>query len=153
MPAEHAPDSPLLLVREAELPALGREDTIALLAEELAARLPCAAAVLRDSALEREASEPTYLGKGMALPHARVAGLERSGICVAHAAAGITWHGEKAQLIVFLAVPEEAPELYLQLLSRLLRWRLGLPEDALDAPGIPTDTWRQQLQGILDSLA
>ncbi len=141
------------MVRADELPPMGWQETLALLAGEMAARLPATAAELLASALEREASEPTYLGKGMALPHARVAGLGRAGICVAHAARGIAWHEERAQLVIFVAVPEEAPELYLKLLSKLVRWRLRLSDEALAAAPIPAGAWQQELQGIIGGIA
>ncbi len=105
---------------------------------------------LIDAAMEREYCEPTFLGKGMALPHARVAGLAQAGVCIAHAPAGIPWHDNRAQLIVFLAVPQEAPELYLQLMSKLVRWRLRLPDEHLVAPTLPAAEWEEELRSLLN---
>ncbi len=123
-------------------------DSPAAAIEQLAAAFAQQAAMaearpLVDTALQREATEPTYLGKGMALPHARVAGLARPGICVAHSAAGIPWHTERAHLVIFIAVPEEQPELYLHLMSQLVRWRLRLADDR------PTPAWPQELREAL----
>ncbi len=136
------------MVRAEDLPALDWQETIALLSEEMAAPLATPAAALVASAMEREQSEATFLGKGMALPHARVAGLAQAGICVARSVAGINWHEQKAHLIAFLAVPEEAPNLYLQLMSRLVRWRLTLAEAALSSGPVPAD-WEQELHALL----
>ncbi len=109
-----------------------------------AAGLPDAQPLI-DSAMEREYSEPTFLGRGMALPHARVAGLAQAGICIAHDPAGIPWHENRAQLIVFLAVPEESPELYLHLMGKLVRWRLRLPDEQLHTPTLPAAAWKEEL--------
>lgn len=79
---------------------------------------------LADSALEREASEPTYVGRGLAIPHARVEGWEEAGVYVAQSEEGIPWPEEAARLIILLTVPAETPGLYLQILSRLVRWRM-----------------------------
>ncbi len=149
--ATPAPAHPFLLHVQAEpLRAANHVEAIALLAATLAQKAGLAdARALVHSALQREESEPTYLGKGMALPHARVAGLPCAGVCVAHAAAGIPWNAERAQLVIFLAVPEERPELYLQLMSRLVRWRLRLPADALESPTPPTTVWEDELRALL----
>lgn len=80
------------------------------------------AAILR-SAQEREALEPTYIGRGVAVPHARVAGLPGASVLIAPCRQGIPWPDEEAHLIIFLAVPEERPDVYLQLLGAVMRWR------------------------------
>ncbi len=140
----------LITIQETELHAADWKEAISRLATQFACEAGLTDATpLMESAMQREDCEPTYIGKGMALPHARVAGLEKAGVCVAHSAAGIPWHAERAQLIIFIAVPEEAPELYLQLMSRLVRWRLRLPEEALAAPTLPAATWREELLAAL----
>lgn len=76
------------------------------------------------SALEREAQEPTYVGRGLAVPHARVAGLPAAAIYIAACEPAIAWPQDAADTVVLLAVPAEQPELYLQLLSQVMRWRM-----------------------------
>lgn len=76
------------------------------------------------SALEREALEPTYVGRGLAVPHARVAGLPAAAIYIAACEPAIAWPQDAADTVVLLAVPAEQPELYLQLLSQVMRWRM-----------------------------
>lgn len=85
-------------------------------------------------AREREEEIGTYLGHGTALPHARVPGLAGPLLCVARSSAGIPWPEQRAHLIFFLAVPEHQPELYLQFVSRLLRWRTKAPASLLEGP-------------------
>ncbi len=152
MPVPPSAQLPELLihVQAEELCAANQQEALSQMAAILArkAGLPNARALL-DSALQREESEPTYLGKGMALPHARVAGLPCAGVCVAHAAAGIPWQTERAQLLIFLAVPEETPELYLHLMSRLVRWRLRLADSDLARPLLPAAEWKQTLYTLL----
>ena len=84
-------------------------------------------------ALDREQVESTYVGLGLAVPHARVQGLQRAGVYVAFSRDGIPWPAEEAHLIVLLIVPWENPELHLQLLSRIVRWRKNLTEAELYA--------------------
>lgn len=111
--------------RAAALPAeLTREACIRLLAQEVAElHFADMAELLAESALEREAEDSTYLGRGLAVPHARVAGLPAAAIYVA-CGAGVPWPDEAADCVALLCVPAECPELHLQLLSRVVRWRM-----------------------------
>ena len=115
-----------VLYAERSCPAdwvMGRESCIRMLAEEVAERwFPGLGAVLAASALSREAEEATYLGRGLAVPHARVAGLSAAAVLVMRDAS-VPWPTEPADCGVLLCVPEEMPELHLQLLSRVVRWR------------------------------
>ena len=45
----------------------------------------------------------------------------------------IPWPDAPVSLVAFLAVPEEQPELYLQMLGRLMRWRIRCTEPQLTA--------------------
>lgn len=84
-------------------------------------------------ALDREQVESTYIGLGLAVPHARVHGLRRPGVYVTFSRVGIPWPTEEAHLIALLIVPWENPEIHLQLLSRTVRWRKSLTEAELYA--------------------
>lgn len=123
-------DQALLRVREEALPAAGREETLRLMAGEVAAFLLPGegAAGVAEDAWQRELAEPTYIGMGLAIPHARVSGLEQPALYMAYSHAGIPWPYEEAHFIALLVVPLEAPELHLQLLARLVRWRKSLTE-------------------------
>lgn len=127
-------ESPLVMVRAEELPeTMSSAEVVKLLAHELAVQLGADSSVVEAAAILREESEPTYVGRGMAVPHARVSGLPRAAMYVARARKGIHWGGGDARLIVFTAAAEERPEQYLQLLSAAMRWRLHFPggEEAL----------------------
>lgn len=105
-------------------PGISREELIRLLAHEAAEQFfPGKGAELAGAALAREAEEPTYLGRGLAVPHARLAGLSVAAVYVAHGS-GVCWPDEAVDCVVLLCVPEEQPELHLQLLGRIVRWRM-----------------------------
>lgn len=95
---------------------------ISLLCNEVAELyFPNAAEALTRSALEREELEPTYVGRGLAIPHARVEGLPHAAIYTATAPQGIDWNGNTATTITLLVVPADQPELYLQMMSQVVR--------------------------------
>lgn len=112
--------------RNTPLPAdVSYPDAIRLLCREATAtHCPESAESAVRSALEREAQEPTYVGRGMAIPHARVEGLANACVYLAHSEAGILWPEEAAHTVVLLIVPAEQPDLYLQLLRRTVKWRM-----------------------------
>lgn len=99
-------------------------EVVSLLAHEVAAQLGVDCSVVESAALVREESESTYVGRGMAVPHARVSALPVAAMYVARSRKGISWGGGEARLVVFTAAAEEQPEQYLQLLSAAMRWRL-----------------------------
>ncbi len=127
-------ESPLVMVRAEELPeTMSPAELVSLLAREVAAQLGVDSSVVEAAALLREESEPTYVGRGMAVPHARVSGLPLAAMYVARSRKGIPWGDGEARLVVFTAAAEEKPEQYLQLLSAAMHWRLRFPggEEAL----------------------
>lgn len=111
--------------RQDALPAgLTREACIRLLAHEVAElHFPGHGEAIAQSALAREAEEATYLGRGLAVPHARVADLPVAVVYVTRGA-GVLWPDDAAECVVLLCVPESQPELHLQLLGRIVRWRV-----------------------------
>ena len=117
-----------ILITEREAPILasqGHSNTIAQLCRELAAlHFEHHAEALISSALEREELESTYVGRGLAVPHARVEGLPQAAVYIARCETAIGWPDDAADTIILLAVPAEQPELYLQLLSKVMRWRM-----------------------------
>ena len=119
--------TPILITeRETALPSeQGYHSSIARLCHELAAlHFEQQAESLTASALEREELESTYVGRGLAVPHARVSGLPAAAVYIARCEAPIPWPEEQADTVIFLAVPAEQPELYLQLLGKIMRWRM-----------------------------
>lgn len=87
------------------------------------------------SALAREEEESTYLGRGLAVPHARLEGLPAPLVCLAPCPDGTEWNGEQATLVALLVVPAEHPELHLALLGTLAR-HLSTHRNAPDLPAL-----------------
>lgn len=130
-------DTPLpisLYVANEDLPHNQQDSILQALSRAMADRIgrEHEAAILR-SAREREALEPTYIGRSIAVPHARVRELPGASVLIARCSIGAPWPVELAKLIIFLAVPEERPDIYLQLLGGIMRWRhsLGLTQEQL----------------------
>lgn len=99
------------------------------------------------SALQREAEDSTCVGRALAVPHARVAGLSCAGIYLARTSPEVHWPVETVRMVAFLAVPEETPEVYLQMLGQLVRWWMQECAEYGDSVHI------QPMQVLADSLA
>ncbi len=71
--------------------------------------------------IERENANDTVVSNGIAIPHARLDGLQRPYVGVATSAQGIPFTDDKppAHLILLLLIPREQPGLYLQILRAL----------------------------------
>ena len=82
---------------------------------------PEAADSICQSALRREEEECTLVGRGLAVPHARVKGLPHATVYTAHCPSGLPWPEDAAEVVALLVVPEEDPDLHLTLLSTLIR--------------------------------
>lgn len=79
---------------------------------------------LLTAVLERENKMPTGVGKGVALPHALIPGLNRVYVAVGFSRAGIDFQspdGEPATMAVLMLFPEEAHERRIRLLAQLSR--------------------------------
>lgn len=107
------------------------------------------------SAREREQLAPTWIGLGMAVPHARIPSLTAAGVIAVRCPQGVVWtpEGDRANLIFFLTVPEESPELHLHLLSRLMRWRRSLKLTEQELLALPTEEWEAGLREALGTSA
>ena len=140
----------LVWVREDELPTgEAHVDLVRLLAGELAELTGWRKRTLVNTALDREAQDSTYLGYGLAIPHARVFGLTQPAVYLARSTPGVDWQGCPARLVFLIVVPEECPEWHLQLLSRIVRWRQksGLTEDEMVS--MPADKLTATLRELL----
>ena len=140
----------LVWVREEELPTeMNHVEMVRLMAGELAEHTGWRRRTLVNTALEREAQESTYLGYGLAIPHARVFGLTQPAVYLARSTSGVDWEGSNARLVFLVVVPEECPEWHLQLLSRIVRWRQksGLTEDEMVS--MPADELAAALRELL----
>jgi CBS domain containing-hemolysin-like protein len=83
--------------------------------------LPLPLGKLVTAVLERERAMSTYLGNGLAIPHARIEGLEKPTILFARSEEGIPTRkpDEKAHLIFILLTPAGAPRAQVRLLARI----------------------------------
>ncbi len=114
-----------LLNRSGELPqGLTREEVVSLMAREVAGIcFPGLVDEVVAAALEREAAESTYLGRGLAVPHARVKDLSESVVYIA-SGLDVAWGEDSADCVALLCSPADCPDVHLQLLSKLVRWRM-----------------------------
>ena len=117
---------PDLLVTDGDLLALTGETPEAAI-KEMVGRIPGpllpAGADVAGLAIAREREMPTDLGFGMAVPHARVAGLERPLVVFGRSPGGVVFDPqspEPVRLIFLLVTPEDQPNLQVLLLSQLV---------------------------------
>jgi len=135
-----------LLTEELVFPALdahGSDEVIDTLAMRLAAyHRDIDREVLVHALRERERQVTTALGDGVAIPHARLTGLDRTVAAFARSRAGVPWEsldGRPTHLVFLLAGPADLPGAYLKVLagvSRLLsdeRCRARLMEAETEA--------------------
>lgn len=86
-----------------------------------AAELPAAREKIIRAVLEREIEMSTYLGEGLAVPHARLEGIERPVVIFAQSKAGVPVKGagESIHLFFILLTPLSAPQFQVRLLARI----------------------------------
>ena len=124
-----------------ELPSLDTPSFLKALAAEAAARIPAVdEKELLARLLEREEERSTGVGGGLALPHARVSGLERTVLLVGRVRDGLDFgapDGRPVDLLFVLLSPADASSEHLRLLARVAR--IFAPEGILEklraAPG------------------
>lgn len=70
---------------------------------------------------ERETQSPTYLGGGIAIPHARTSAVSRIVVAVGQSRHGIGWgsHRELARLVLLVGVPRDEIPGYLEAVRRI----------------------------------
>ena len=121
-PSALRPDRVLLgLVAETLDGALGA------VARELAGEAGVPAERLVEALLERERTQSTALGRGVALPHARIASLSRSHVAVARLTRAIDLRapdGLPVDLLLVVMSPAGEPADHVSLLAKLAR-RMG----------------------------
>ncbi len=83
--------------------------------------LPFPAARIQKAVEERERLMSTYLGRGLAVPHARLEGLKKPVLVFARSDEGIPVEGwdEKAHLLFLILTPAENPRVQARLLARI----------------------------------
>lgn len=83
--------------------------------------LPLPVEQLVRAVLERERIAPTYLGRGIAMPHARLKDLDRPVMAFARSAEGIPLQGQKERvhLVFLLLTPAGQPRIHQKLQARI----------------------------------
>lgn len=83
--------------------------------------LPLPAERIAAAVLEREARFSTYLGRGLAIPHARLDGLDKPVLLFARSEQGIPLPGreERVRLLFLLLTPAQATHTQVRLLGRI----------------------------------
>jgi CBS domain containing-hemolysin-like protein len=86
-----------------------------------AAELPLPREKIERAVLEREKDISTYLGHGVAVPHARLDGLDRPVLIFAQSQEGVpvTGTNEHIHLLFLLLTPASAPQYQVRLLARI----------------------------------
>lgn len=91
----------------------------------------------RDAVWAREGMSDTVVGEGIALPHARIDGIDRPYVCVSTVTPGVLFSEWKplVRLIILVLIPEDTPDLYLQILKALSKI-LVKPDVAAEVAGL-----------------
>jgi len=103
-----------------------KEEVLEELARALAAAEPSLAADrLLEVLREREALQSTGIGEGVAIPHGKIAGLERLVASFARSVKGVDFEsidGQPTHLFFLLVVPEHSGGQHLKALARISRF-------------------------------
>ncbi len=86
-----------------------------------ASELPLPVDKIVKAVLERERAMSTYLGNGLAIPHARLEGLDKPALIFARSDAGTPIKGreDKAHFLFVLLTPSGSPRVQVRLLARI----------------------------------
>ncbi len=84
----------------------------------------CAPDHIYNTVLAREAERSTAMGRGVAIPHARLAGVDGISLALGRSAEGIAWgapDGRSVNFIFMIVGPAKASQEYLRLLADISR--------------------------------
>lgn len=118
-----------ILVKDAVILDLAAHEKNAILEEmsnALAAAEPSVSAKrLLEVLIEREGLQSTGIGEGVAIPHGKIAGLDRLMATFARSTAGVDFDsidGQPTQLYFLLVVPDQSGGQHLKALARISRF-------------------------------
>ena len=119
-----------------DLPAADRQQALRALSERVSERgLVRNADSLYDKLWEREQLGSTGIGGGIAIPHCKLAGLEKGVVAIGLGREGVSFgaaDGLPVDLFFLVVSPSESPAEHLQILAALSRWiKAGGHADAL----------------------
>jgi len=103
-------------------PATSQNELLRFMSEKVAASSGLDQEMIYHEILLREEQMSTAMGRGIAIPHARLEGLNRSFIFVFHTNIGLEWDspdGNLVRLVVLVITPKESPNAQIQILQAL----------------------------------
>lgn len=100
----------------------------------------------------REMSASTYIGLGLAIPHARMEEINSMSIAVGYFSQGVDWPDKdnKAKLVVLLAVPHSYVQAYLLFMKKFVRWYESMDEASREARWSQPGVLEADLESLLD---
>ncbi|MBI3098944.1 MAG: DUF21 domain-containing protein [Planctomycetes bacterium] len=130
-----------------------KAESIAGAVEAIFAQLPAGSLQLpvervRQAVLQREAAMSTYLGRGLAIPHARLEGIEKPVAILGRSEEGVRIKDreERAHLFFILLTPASAPHIQARLLAKIA----GIMEsEFVEARLLEAETRQQVHEAIL----
>ncbi len=136
-----------------------QQDLIEGISATLSKKLKLSADLVRDEILLREEQMSTSVGRGLAFPHARLAGLEHPLIYAIRNKTGLEWDspdGKPVNWVFLIVTPEDNPEAQLHILQTLSK-TLSNKEDMskLNASASPLEVWqtiRPKLENCRDCM-
>jgi PTS system nitrogen regulatory IIA component len=105
-------------------PVSSKKKLLEFIAEKAAKELSLPQNKVYNKLLERERLGSTGLGKGIAVPHARLANLKDAHACLVKLKNAIDYDAsdkQKVDLVFVLFIPEESTDEHLQILAKLAR--------------------------------
>jgi fructose-specific phosphotransferase system IIA component len=105
-----------------------------------------------DAAVAREESGPTGMEMGIAIPHAKSSAVTRASVVFGRSSTGVDFKapdGTPAELVFLIAVPDDAADLHVTLLSRLARKLVHSDfRESLRAAATPADAIATIRKGV-----
>ncbi len=101
-----------------------RENVLEGISEVVAERTGLEAQTILNEIMLREEQMSTAMGRRLAMPHARLEGLDRSYIFVFHTRLGLEWDspdGNRVRLVILVITPLESPNAQLQVMQALAK--------------------------------